>query len=425
MKRWLKPAAVSAVVLGLGGVLRWTLFRAEPLGVAVAVVEKGLVEDTVVNSRAGTVKSRLRAAMSPAIPGLVVEVAARKGMRVREGDVLLRLDRSEHEAQVRLAEKRLAAAEAGVDQARLEVAEAARQWRRTQVLAGEQVVSETVMDEVRTRASVTVSMLDSAVARVGEAEAALEVATCRLLEALSGEELGDLDRIRLCQKAEHDFAGVPCGIMDQFIVTVGRRDHALLLDCETLEGRQVPMASDETALIITHCGVAHELGKGEYAKRRADCQRAASVLGVDTLRGADLERLRAVESEVGERVFRRARHVIGEIERVLRFASCLEGRDWVGAGGYMYESHASLRDDYEVSCGELDMLVEIARGLGEGSGVYGARLTGAGFGGCTITLVRGTEAERVRSRILEDYRRRAGIEAQSFISPPVAGVRLL
>jgi galactokinase len=253
--------------------------------------------------------------------------------------------------------------------------------------------------------------------------AALEVATCRFIEALTGHSLAESDCIQLCQHAEHVFAGVPCGIMDQYIVTAARKDHALLLDCQSLEARHVPLASDEVAVIITHCGVAHELGKGEYARRRADCERAAQELGVPTLRAANSAQLEAAAPRLDPLALRRARHVIHEIDRTRQFAECLAGRDWATAGGLMYESHASLREDYEVSCAELDALVAIAEALGEPRGVYGARLTGAGFGGCTITLVRRGEAESVRDELVATYRANSGIAALSFISPPAAGAR--
>jgi galactokinase len=253
--------------------------------------------------------------------------------------------------------------------------------------------------------------------------AALEVATCRFLEGLIHQRLPDLDCIRLCQRAEHEFAGVPCGIMDQFVVTCARRDHALLLDCQSIEARHVPMTADEVSILITHSGVAHELGKGEYAKRRADCQRAARTLGVPSLRSTTPDQLEASVMHLDPVAHRRARHVITENHRTLEFARALERRDWGRAGELMYLSHDSLREDYEVSCQELDNLVAIARDLGEEQGVYGARLTGGGFGGCTVALVRSDRAEAVRLAMLEAYRRGTGINADSFISPAAAGAR--
>ncbi|MFM1941337.1 MAG: hypothetical protein RI897_319 [Verrucomicrobiota bacterium] len=251
--------------------------------------------------------------------------------------------------------------------------------------------------------------------------AALEVATCRLLEKLTSQQLPELDAIRLCQKAEHTFAGVPCGIMDQFIVASAKPDHALLLDCESLHARHIPMDSHEISILITHSGVAHELGKGEYAKRRADCERAAKIMGVNSLRNASLTDLETAAPSLDPLALRRARHVITEIQRAPRFAELLESRQWTEAGKLMYESHDSLRTDYEVSCNELDGLVDIARELGPDNGVLGARLTGAGFGGCTVTLVKKTQAEAVRATLTDVYFKKTGIQAQSFVSLPAAG----
>jgi galactokinase len=253
--------------------------------------------------------------------------------------------------------------------------------------------------------------------------AALEVATCRLLEALTDHPLPDLDCIRLCQRAEHTFAGVPCGIMDQFIVTSAQRDHVLLLDCQSLDAQQIPLASDQVGILVTHSGVAHELGKGEYAKRRADCQRAAEGLGVSSLRSVTSAQFEEDESRLEPLARRRARHVIHEIQRTTDFAQCLQDADWLAAGRLMYDSHASLKEDYEVSCTALDTLVEIARSLGPERGVFGSRLTGAGFGGCTVTLVRTDEAEAVRSTMVDTYERQTGIQAQSFLTLPAAGGR--
>jgi galactokinase len=251
--------------------------------------------------------------------------------------------------------------------------------------------------------------------------AALEVATCRLLEKLTEQHLPALEAIQLCQKAEHTFAGVPCGIMDQFIVTSAKADHALLLDCESLHTRHIPVDSDEISILITHSGVAHELGKGEYAKRRADCERAAKAMGLSSLRNASIADLEKAGPAVDPLAFRRARHVITEIERTPRFAELLESSQWTEAGKLMYASHDSLRSDYEVSCDELDGLVDIARELGPDNGVLGARLTGAGFGGCTVTLVKKDRAESVRATMIDVYFKKTGIRAQSFVTLPAAG----
>jgi galactokinase len=255
--------------------------------------------------------------------------------------------------------------------------------------------------------------------------AALEVATCRLLEHLTHHALPDLDCIRLCQQAEHTFAGVPCGIMDQFIVTSARPHHALLLDCQSLEAEHIPLNSGAVAILISHSGVAHELGKGEYAKRRADCQRAARTLGVSSLRSVTPDQFKDAQARLDPLARRRARHVISEIQRGPAFARHLREADWEAAGALMVASHQSLKEDYEVSCAELDALVDIARQLGPDRGVFGSRLTGAGFGGCTVTLVRTADAEAVRTAMVEAYQARTGIRAQSFLTLPSGGARRL
>jgi galactokinase len=251
--------------------------------------------------------------------------------------------------------------------------------------------------------------------------AALEVATCLLLETATGHTIGEEDRIRLCQQAEHEFAGVPCGIMDQFAVTRARADHLMLLDCRSLAVRFVPFTDPDVTILIIHSGVVHELGKGEYARRRVECDRAAQVLGLPSLRDARLEQVVQAGSQLTATEVKRALHVTTEIERTPQFAAAVETRDWRRAGQLMYASHASLRHDYEVSCAELDALVEIAQQLGEANGVYGSRLTGGGFGGCTVSLVRTSAVGEVRRVISEAYHRRTGIQPGVFVSRPAQG----
>jgi galactokinase len=256
--------------------------------------------------------------------------------------------------------------------------------------------------------------------------AAVEVGTTVFWQRMAGLKLDPVCVAKLARRAENEFVGVPCGIMDQFIVSQGRTDHLLLLDCRSLEHRLVRFDDPTVTVLITNCGVAHELGKGEYAKRRAQCERAAAILGVKSLRDATFDQLRAHAAKLDDGELRRARHVVGEILRTLDFAAAVEAKDWPRAGQHMYASHASLRDDYEVSCAELDTLVEIAREIGEAGGVYGARLTGGGFGGCTVTLVRTEKAESVQDAISREYLSRTGITARMFVSRPAQGaMRLL
>ena len=255
--------------------------------------------------------------------------------------------------------------------------------------------------------------------------AALEVSTATLLEAITGKELDPVEKALLCQKAEHEFAGMPCGIMDQFISVMGRKDHILLLDCRSRETELVPMSDRSVELLITNTNVKHELTGGEYARRRAECEEAARVMGVASLRDADAEGLEKARGKMSDVVYRRARHVIGEIERTLHAAEGVRASNWPTVGQLMYASHASLRDDYEVSCRELDVVVEIARAIGISGGVFGCRMTGGGFGGCTVALVQSQQVGAISKQIETEYQKRTGVKATLFVSRPAAGATIL
>lgn len=255
--------------------------------------------------------------------------------------------------------------------------------------------------------------------------AALEVATATLLEAMTGKLLDPVDKALLCQQAEHEYAGVPCGIMDQFISVMGRKDHLLLLDCRTRKTELVPMSDPSVELLVTNTNVKHELGSGEYARRRAQCEAAAKAMGVSSLRDACMGCVEKAKSKMDDVVLRRARHVIGEIDRTPKAAQAIRNSKWEEAGELMYASHNSLRDDYEVSCSELDAVVEIAKNIGAKGGVYGCRMTGGGFGGCTVALVKTDAVDAVSEKIAENYKRKTGIEATLFVSRPAAGAMVL
>ena len=254
--------------------------------------------------------------------------------------------------------------------------------------------------------------------------AALEVATAILLEALAGRPLEPVRRALLCQRAEHDHAGVPCGLMDQFIVNMARPGHAMLLDCRSRRPRHVPMGSDDVAVLIVDCGVRHELAEGTYARRRSECEEAARLLGVASLRDATIAALDAASDRLGPTLDRRARHVVTENDRTRRAADAIAASDWQAFGQLMHESHASLRDLYEVSCAELDLLVQLA-GQGPAGAVYGARMTGGGFGGCTVNLVGAGHVDATRRYIREAYRAQTNIEAAMFVTRPVGGAHRL
>ncbi|UCD76762.1 MAG: galactokinase [Phycisphaerales bacterium] len=229
--------------------------------------------------------------------------------------------------------------------------------------------------------------------------AAIEVATATLLEQVIGEPLPAMDKALLCQRAEHDFPGTPCGIMDMFIAVFARRDHALLIDCRSCESRPIHMPpSEEAVLLIVDTGVKHELATGEYARRRATCERAAKALGVAALRDASPEMLD--EAGLTQIEHQRALHVVLENERTVRAAELLDDGSVEGFGELMFQSHESLRYLYEVSCDELNVVVDEARLMREAGGaVLGARMTGGGFGGCAIVLCRPQAVGEVRKRL--------------------------
>ncbi|MES1180884.1 MAG: galactokinase [Verrucomicrobiota bacterium] len=255
--------------------------------------------------------------------------------------------------------------------------------------------------------------------------AALEVCTATLIEAATGQAIDPVAKALLAQKAEHEFAGVPCGIMDQFISTLGREGHLLLLDCRSRQTELVPMNDPSVALLIVNTNVKHELGSGEYAKRRAECEAAAKILGVGSLRDATAAMLESAKGKMDEVVFRRARHVISEIARTVQAAREIRASHWADAGSLMYASHASLRDDYEVSCPELDAVVAIAESIGIKGGIYGCRMTGGGFGGCAVALVRTESVEAITRQIAADYKKQTGIGAAIFVSRPAAGATVM
>jgi galactokinase len=255
--------------------------------------------------------------------------------------------------------------------------------------------------------------------------AALEVATATLLEAMTRQTLDPIKKALLCQQAEHDFAGVPCGIMDQFTSILGRENHALLLDCRSRTATPVAMTDPAVTVLIINTNVRHKLAESEYAKRRSRCETAARVLKVAALRDATLQALEAARGQLEPVAFRRARHVITENERTLQAAKAIQASDWAAAGRLMYASHASLRDDYEVSCPELDTVVEIAQEMGEAGGVIGCRMTGGGFGGCAVSLVKTEAVQRITRNMDAAYEKKAGRQATIFSSRPAAGARVL
>lgn len=252
--------------------------------------------------------------------------------------------------------------------------------------------------------------------------ASFEVAVALAMLGLAGAGMPPLEIAKLAQRAEIEHAGIRCGIMDQAAVLLARRGCALFLDTRTLEYRHVPVPA-ALAVIVCNTMVKHDLSSGAYNERRAECDRAVEVLrtrypAVRALRDVSMTQLEAARSLLPPLLFRRARHVVSENARVLQTLDALASGDLNRAGELLYESHASLRDDYEVSCAELDTMVELARRF---QGTIGARMTGGGFGGCTVNLVRADSAEEFRRYLAGAYERETGIVPQFYDGTPSAG----
>ena len=209
--------------------------------------------------------------------------------------------------------------------------------------------------------------------------------------------------------------------MDQFTALLNRPDHALLLDCRDLTFQHIPMALDGHRFIITHCGLPRTLARSKYNERRAECDAAASALGVKALRDASHDQLRAAEALMSPAMFRRARHVISEIGRTLKAATSFQSGDLAAFGRLMNESHESLREDYEASCRELDALVEAARAV---PGVLGSRLTGAGWGGCTVTLLRTDAVGHYERQVPARYERETGLQPAIIATGAAQGAQV-
>ena len=248
--------------------------------------------------------------------------------------------------------------------------------------------------------------------------ASLEVAVGTMVEAITEASIDPVTKGLVCQKAEHDFVGVPCGIMDQFASVLCQKDHVLLLDCQDQSFEQIPFTNPDIAVLIINSAVKHELSGGEYAQRRSSCEKAARVLEVDSFRDLTMEQVNAKRDSMDPVVFKRAKHVVGEIARTTEAAAALKADDWDKVGELMYASHNSLRDDFEVSCKELDILVELAS---KTEGVIGSRMTGGGFGGCTVTLVAGDKAEATTESICKQYEQATGIKPTAFVTRPSQG----
>jgi galactokinase len=248
------------------------------------------------------------------------------------------------------------------------------------------------------------------------ASAAIEVCVGYALLDLSGNAIDRSRLALLCQRAENEFVGMHCGIMDQFISCHGRAGHALLLDCRSLDYRMVPLP-DRMQLVICNTMVKHKLAASGYNTRRAECEegvrRLAEVLPhIGSLRDVTLAELEQHRGRLTETIYKRCRHVITENDRVHKLASALASGDTSALNQWTADSHRSLRDDYQVSCAELDLMVELAC---QQKGVFGARMTGGGFGGSTVNFVNAADAPEFRQRIAAAYHAATGVTPDIYV----------
>jgi galactokinase len=255
--------------------------------------------------------------------------------------------------------------------------------------------------------------------------AALECAMATFLEGLLDTVLETKEKALLCQRAEHEFAGVPCGIMDQFASAFGKPNRLVLIDCRTGEPELIPFDNPDLTVLIANTMVHHELTDGGYATRREQTVRGLTILERSSWRDVTEADVMTAWEELGDPVNRRARHVVTEIARTIAASAALARNDFETLGPLMAASHNSLRDDFEVSCLELDLMVDIARKIGRNGGVIGTRMTGGGFGGSTVTLCESLKAAEIAATMVDEYFQATGITAQVFASRPSQGAQLV
>lgn len=252
--------------------------------------------------------------------------------------------------------------------------------------------------------------------------AALEVGTAVAMLHVTGGEMKCGEIAQLCREAENQVVGVPVGLMDMTAIACAKADHAMLIDCRTQEIQHIAMNPDQVAVVIADTKAEHRLTEGEYAKRQQQCQDAARFFGAKSLRDVTREQVEKSAGKLDEAILRRARHVVTEIIRTRLFVESLQDGALNQAGDLLSASHRSLRDDYEVSTDRLDFLAETALGL---PGVFGSRMTGAGFGGCTITLCDPRWAQEVCQGLAARYLEAFGVETHPFVSRAAGGARVV
>ena len=254
--------------------------------------------------------------------------------------------------------------------------------------------------------------------------AAIEVATAYALAKLGGNQIDKKELAVLSQKAENNYCGVNCGIMDQFAAANGKEKHAVLLDCATLEAEYIPLDLKDCVLVLSNCNKPHNLVESKYNERRGEVDKALALLrkripDIDCLAEIKPYQLEENRSVLTPLIYRRARHVVGECDRVRNSVEALRSGDLELFGRLLNESHRSLKEDYEVTGKELDALAEAAQSSPE---CLGSRMTGAGFGGCTVSLVRKSGVERFMEKVGKEYRAKIGYDATFYVAEVADGI---
>ncbi len=259
--------------------------------------------------------------------------------------------------------------------------------------------------------------------------AALEVSIAKAMIHISQPSytIETMQLAKMCQKAENVYAKSPCGIMDQITCITGTKDHTILLDCRDLKRQTLPFDSSDCCIMIFDSTVTHEVGGGEYGKRRQQCEQACALLSekypqVKALRDADGSMLNSVKDQMDSVLFRRAAHVIGENNRVLAAGAALEQNDMAEFGRLINQSHNSARDLYEISCEQTDFLAEQICSC---DGAYGARISGGGFGGSVVALVKPDSADKIGQKVHKAYKDRFDLECCFYLARPWQGTEII
>lgn len=257
--------------------------------------------------------------------------------------------------------------------------------------------------------------------------AALENGVVFGLNRLFGLKIDEVDMVKIAQRAENNFVGVQCGIMDQFVSMMGEEEHVLQLDCRSLEYELYPFKRDDLRIVLCDTKVRRELATSEYNKRRQECEEGVAILqkhdeSIQSLRDVSSDLLEEHKDEMPPVVYKRCRYVIDENQRLLDACADLKNDDYASFGERMLGSHVGLRDQYEVSCKELDILVEAAQKI---DGVFGSRMMGGGFGGCTINIVKEEAIDRFKRKIMEEYQEKTGITPEIYLTKVSGGTQFI